>query len=322
MDMKVYSLTELATDENFTEEAYLKANPDVAKAVSEGVHLASGRLHFDIFGKTEKRCIRLSPSVIAEPKKKKLERIKPLLRKDMVFIENTGHSFDFLNDDLKKLYNIISTDAVSSNPYDTYIEDIIKNNDNGLVLDCGSGRRDLYYDHVVNFDIAEYDTTDVMGVGEDLPFKDNSFDVVLSLSVLEHVKDPFKCAGEIARVLKPGGLLICCVPFLQPYHGYPHHYYNMTGQGLKNLFDDKLEIDKIEITVNELPVWSLTWILRNWANGLKGETREAFLEMKIGTLIKTGDKYLEEAFVKELTAEKNYELAYANVLFAHKKLDL
>jgi len=240
----------------------------------------------------------------------------------MVFIENTGHSFDFLNDDLKKLYNIISTDAVSSNPYDTYIEDIIKNNDNGLVLDCGSGRRDLYYDHVVNFDIAEYDTTDVMGVGEDLPFKDNSFDVVLSLSVLEHVKDPFKCAGEIARVLKPGGLLICCVPFLQPYHGYPHHYYNMTGQGLKNLFDDKLEIDKIEITVNELPVWSLTWILRNWANGLKGETREAFLEMKIGTLIKTGDKYLEEAFVKELTAEKNYELAYANVLFAHKKLDL
>ncbi len=311
-------MTALATDENFTEEAYLKANPDVAKAVAEGVHLASGSVHFDVFGKTEKRCIRLSPAVIAEPKKEKLERIKPILRKDMSFDEKSGHCFDFLNEGLKKLYNIINTDAISSNPYDTYITDIIENKENGLILDCGSGRRDLYYDNVVNFDIVDYDTTDVIGVGEDLPFVDGSFDVVLSLSVLEHVKDPFKCAGEIARVLKPGGLLICSVPFLQPYHGYPHHYYNMTGQGLKNLFEDKLHIDKVAITVNELPIWSLTWILRNWANGLQGKTREAFLEMKIGELIETGDKYLGKPFVTELTAEKNIELAYATVVFAHK----
>jgi hypothetical protein len=43
--------------------------------------------------------------------------------------------------------------------------------------------------------------------------------------------------------LKPGGELICAVPFRSLYHGYPHHYYNMTHQGLGNLFDATLKIN-------------------------------------------------------------------------------
>lgn len=76
------------------------------------------------------------------------------------------------------------------------------------------------------------------GVGEVLPFKNNSFDALISLAVLEHVKDPWRCVSEILRELKPGGEIICCVSFLQPFHGYPHYYYNMTAQGLKNIFDE------------------------------------------------------------------------------------
>ena len=237
----------------------------------------------------------------------------------MSYIERDGHFFDFLNEDLRTQYNVVSTDAVSSNNYDAYVNNLIQKDDNYMLLDCGAGRRDLYYENVVNLDIVDYDTTDVVGVGEKLPFIDNAFDAVISLSVLEHVKDPFLCAAEIARVLKPGGSLICSVPFLQPYHGYPHHYYNMTSVGLSNLFADMLEIDNVAVTENTLPVWSLTWILRNWVNGLKGDTREAFLNLKIGDLIETGDKYLDKPYVTELSAEKNIELAYATILFAHKK---
>jgi len=317
--MKSYLLTELATDDNFNEEAYLLANPDVAMDVKKGISLLSGRQHFDVFGKAEGRCIRLPFAVISEPKTKKLERIKPLLKDDMPFTETSGRLFDFLNEELRSLYNIVNTDAVSSNNYDRDVLEIIKKNTDGLVLDCGAGRRDEYYENIVNFEIVDYDTTDVLGVGESLPFIDNAFDAVISLSVLEHVKNPFLCAKEISRVLKPGGNLICSVPFLQPFHGYPHHYYNMTGQGLSNLFDSMLCVDKIEVNEKAVPIWSLTWFLRNWVNGLKGETKDNFLQMKVADLIETADKYLDMPFVKELSHEKNLELAYATVLFAHKK---
>ena len=44
-----------------------------------------------------------------------------------------------------------------------------------------------------------------IGRGGDLPFANNSFDYVISLQVLEHVKDPRPLFEEMYRVLKPGG---------------------------------------------------------------------------------------------------------------------
>ncbi|MGH9317424.1 MAG: class I SAM-dependent methyltransferase [Thermoanaerobaculia bacterium] len=41
----------------------------------------------------------------------------------------------------------------------------------------------------------------------DLPFADDSFDVVFSQTVLFHVSDPEKALAEIKRVLRPGGLV-------------------------------------------------------------------------------------------------------------------
>lgn len=45
----------------------------------------------------------------------------------------------------------------------------------------------------------------VQGVGEHLPFTDNSFDAALLFWSLNHVSDPAMTVAEIARVLKPGG---------------------------------------------------------------------------------------------------------------------
>ena len=47
-----------------------------------------------------------------------------------------------------------------------------------------------------------------VGVGEDLPYDDNAFDVVVCVDVLEHVQDLTKVIHEVARVLKPGGLFL------------------------------------------------------------------------------------------------------------------
>ena len=47
-----------------------------------------------------------------------------------------------------------------------------------------------------------------VGVGENLPYDDASFDAVVCVDVLEHVSDLAKVTQEIARVLKPGGILL------------------------------------------------------------------------------------------------------------------
>lgn len=59
------------------------------------------------------------------------------------------------------------------------------------------------------------------GAGERLPFGDNSFDLVISLAVLEHVADVERVVEEAFRVLKPGGYAYFEVPNnLCPFEGH------------------------------------------------------------------------------------------------------
>lgn len=43
---------------------------------------------------------------------------------------------------------------------------------------------------------------------QNMPFKDGELDVLTCISVLEHTGDYVRCVEEIARVVKPGGLLV------------------------------------------------------------------------------------------------------------------
>lgn len=52
------------------------------------------------------------------------------------------------------------------------------------------------------------DITYDVGVGEHLPYPDDTFDIVVCVDVLEHVNDLCQVLAEIARVLKPGGLFL------------------------------------------------------------------------------------------------------------------
>jgi SAM-dependent methyltransferase len=75
-------------------------------------------------------------------------------------------------------------------------------------------------------------------VGEALPFADDSFDLIFSYDVLEHVEDPERCLEECARVLKPGGMfLLVFPPYFHPtgahLEGYVSHvpYANVLFPG-------------------------------------------------------------------------------------------
>jgi SAM-dependent methyltransferase len=68
-----------------------------------------------------------------------------------------------------------------------------------------------------------------------LPFKDDSFDTVLSTQVIEHVPDPFVMLREMCRVLKPAGHLILTAPQAWPLHEEPHDFFRYTRFGLAEL---------------------------------------------------------------------------------------
>jgi ubiquinone/menaquinone biosynthesis C-methylase UbiE len=57
-------------------------------------------------------------------------------------------------------------------------------------------------------------TAAVVGDGSRLPFDDGSFDLVTANMVLEHLPNPAAVLREVARVLRPGGELVCVTPNL------------------------------------------------------------------------------------------------------------
>jgi SAM-dependent methyltransferase len=65
-------------------------------------------------------------------------------------------------------------------------------------------------------------------VGEHLPFAADSFDVVVSVWVLEHLKQPLSVFKEVRRVLRPGGHFV----FLTPNLRNPLLVLNRIGKAL------------------------------------------------------------------------------------------
>lgn len=309
-------MEEVITEDNFNEEAYLSANKDVAQAVANKA-FPSGRAHFNAHGKFEGRTIRRDANTLADARATKLKKLSPYLRSDMPST-NRGAKLDFLSEELRQATRIVDTENVSANGYDPDTLALIDRHADGLVLDCGCGRRQTYFHNVINYEIVDYDTTDVIGVGEKLPFKDNTFDAVISIAVLEHVRDPFICAKEISRVLKPGGELLCSIPFMQPYHGYPHHYFNTTHQGIQRLFEDELNIGEVTIPAVGHPAYALHWFLSSWARGLTPVLKEHFMKMPIGDIINAGPGGLAGSPYGQVAKDTERELACSFVMTATK----
>jgi SAM-dependent methyltransferase len=102
-----------------------------------------------------------------------------------------------------------------------------------LVLDIGSGAGNMahhlaHYGHVVGLDsnprplsVAGLRGLDVcQGLGDGLPFADETFDLLTLLDTVEHIPDELGVLRECARVLKPGGKLMVTVPAFMSLWSY------------------------------------------------------------------------------------------------------
>jgi len=84
--------------------------------------------------------------------------------------------------------------------------------------------------------------------GENLPFPDGSFELILSHEVIEHVQDDRKSIQEMVRVLRPGGrLALFC-----PNRGYPFETHGIYWRG--------------EYKFGNIPL--VNWLPRAWRDKL------------------------------------------------------
>ncbi|MHC1628056.1 MAG: class I SAM-dependent methyltransferase [Candidatus Nezhaarchaeales archaeon] len=67
----------------------------------------------------------------------------------------------------------------------------------------------------------------IRAVGEKLPFRSNAFDYALLIVTLCFVDDPSEVIAEVARVVKPSGLVVSCII---PRDSVWGHYYMKLGE--------------------------------------------------------------------------------------------
>lgn len=68
--------------------------------------------------------------------------------------------------------------------------------------------------------------------------RSEEFDVVISGQMLEHCWKPWETVKEMARILKPGGLMFLSAPNSWPYHEHPTDNWRFWPEGFKALFDE------------------------------------------------------------------------------------
>lgn len=117
----------------------------------------------------------------------------------------------------------------------------------GLNFGAGSTR---FHSQILNLDICHGPRSDIVNAGDELPFRDDALDLVISQEVLEHLEDPVLWIQEIHRVLKPNGKFYCQLPFIIGYHPGPADYWRFTKEAYPRLLpDDRWEIERLELSV-------------------------------------------------------------------------
>jgi SAM-dependent methyltransferase len=115
----------------------------------------------------------------------------------------------------------------------------------GALYDLGAGEspyKDFFLRHADNYVAVDWscsyhDTkTDIVAdLNAPLPIESNVADTVVSLSVLEHLREPQIMLNEAFRILKSGGGIVLQVPWQWWIHEAPYDFFRYTPYGSEHL---------------------------------------------------------------------------------------
>lgn len=205
-----------------------------------------------------------------------------------------------------------ATETSATHAYNPRARQLIAAAAPGLVLDLGAGNPQASdrHPHVVCYDVLQYAPTDVVSNRERLPFRDGLFETVISMSVFEHVPDPRGLAAEAWRVMTPGGTIYVDTAFLQPLHGDPGHFFNMTVAALRRVMVD---FEEVEAGVGSWP-----------AAGLAMQIETALPHVRRGPWRERLERLLEElrqdgAALDQDLGDRGREVLAASVFYLGRK---
>ena len=109
---------------------------------------------------------------------------------------------------------------------------------NGSLRSFVESRKPACY---IGVDICKGPGVDVIGDAENLldRFELDSFDLIISTELLEHLRNWRRVISNIKNVCKPGGIILITTRSIDyPLHGYPHDFWRYELEDMENIFSD------------------------------------------------------------------------------------
>lgn len=140
--------------------------------------------------------------------------------------------------------------------FEKYAQPFFKNN--MKILEIGPNAVPSTYEKVIDNDTIAWETLDIAKskkatyITENeykFPIPDNTFDIVFSGQVIEHVKKIWVWIKELARVCKMGGRVITIAPVSWTFHEAPVDCWRIYPEGMKALYEEagfKIDLCKFE----------------------------------------------------------------------------
>jgi SAM-dependent methyltransferase len=190
----------------------------------------------------------------------------------------------------------------------------------GRCLHLGSGNVPCSDPRVVSFDVLPCENVDIVGEAEELPFVDDAFDFVDSGAVFEHLRDPLRAIKEVKRVTAPGGRYLIDTAFLQSYHGFPAHYFNLTPLAAESFLVDDFILEDSHVPGSATPVQALLDLSDRFLGALSKNARLEVERLPLRDLLDSlrNNAPFRDRLLQEFSEYSNRALAASFVIAARK----